>query len=138
MIRVYWLVILLLPPTPCSIPPVWVLYGPEADLIADQLPADAEFGHASYYGDDFIGRKTASGEHYQPHKMTAAHPSRPFGQRVRVCRQNRPRHCVIVRVNDRGPFVPGRIIDLSHSAAQQLGLIEPGLGRVMVHAAELP
>ena len=68
--------------------------------------------------------------------MTAAHRTRAFGETVQVCRQNNPKRCVIVRINDRGPFIKGRVIDLSRSAAEQLGIIEHGLENVMVHSVD--
>ncbi len=75
-------------------------------------------GEASWYGPGFQGRRTANGERYDMYAMTAAHRSLPFGTRLRVCRGER---CVVVRINDRGPFVGGRVLDLSKAAAQQLG-----------------
>lgn len=126
-------IILLITPAPSSIPKVWIMTQPESSYIVDLLPADIEYGEASYYADKFIGNTTASGERYLPYKLTAAHRSRPFGEMVKVCRQNRPKRCVIVQINDRGPFVRGRIIDLSHSAAKKIGLRKRGLDNVMLH-----
>ena len=86
-------------------------------------------GVASYYGKRFHGRRTASGERFDMHGMTAAHRTLPFGSRVRV---TNPRNgqSVVVRINDRGPFHGDRIIDVSRAAATDLGLIGPGKGMV--------
>ena len=78
-------------------------------------------GHASWYGPGFHGRRTASGETFNTNALTAAHRSLPFGTRVRVVNEKTGRS-VIVRINDRGPFIGGRIIDLARSAAQQIGM----------------
>ncbi len=90
-------------------------------------------GIASWYGADFAGRPTASGERFNPRDMTAAHPSLPFGTFVRVTNTHNGRQ-VIVRVNDRGPFVAARIIDLSEQAAKQLDMILTGTAPVIVEA----
>ncbi len=82
-------------------------------------------GRASYYHDDFEGRRTASGEQFRQDRFTAAHPTLPLGTRVRVINLDNGRS-TIVRINDRGPYVPGRIIDLSRAAASELGMIERG------------
>jgi len=86
-------------------------------------------GIASYYGGKFHGRRTASGERFDMHAMTAAHPVLPFGTQVQVRRLKTGR-AVTVRINDRGPFVKGRIIDLSYAAAKQLGMLNDGLAKV--------
>ncbi|GGA45449.1 septal ring lytic transglycosylase RlpA family protein [Pelagibacterium lentulum] len=86
-------------------------------------------GTASWYGGKFHGRRTANGETYNMHALTAAHPSLPFGTQVVVTNQNNGR-TVVVRINDRGPFTGGRIIDLSHKAANQIGMINSGTARV--------
>jgi rare lipoprotein A len=82
-------------------------------------------GRASYYGRGFAGRKTASGERFDPNAMTAASPSLPFGTRVRVSRANG--HSVTVRINDRCGCPGGRIVDLSEGAARKLGMIKEGV-----------
>lgn len=90
-------------------------------------------GQATYYGDKFAGRKTASGERYQPEALTAAHRTLPFGTRVRVKRLDGDGEVVCVRINDRGPFgKASRIIDLSKSAAKQLAMLRAGVVRVEV------
>lgn len=88
-------------------------------------------GLASWYGEPFHGRRTASGEIFDMNELTAAHKTLPFGTRVRV------RHAatgkeVTVRINDRGPHAPGRIIDLSRAAASTLGIVQGGVGRVLL------
>lgn len=81
----------------------------------------AQIGKASWYGPGFHGRRTASGERFNSHAHTAAHRTLPFGTVVRVTSQRNGRS-VIVRINDRGPFIRGRIIDLSRASALALGL----------------
>jgi rare lipoprotein A len=90
-----------------------------------------EVGVASYYGKAFHGRRTANGETYDMHALTAAHPSLPFGSRVRVTSLANGRS-VVVRINDRGPHVKGRVIDLSHKAAKELGFLDRGTTKVRV------
>jgi rare lipoprotein A len=84
-------------------------------------------GLASWYGPHFHGRRTASGERFDAHALTAASRTYPFGTRLRVCRRSR---CVVVRVNDRGPYVRGRELDLSRGARQALGFY--GVTRVTI------
>ena len=86
-------------------------------------------GVASWYGGRFHGRKTANGERYDMHKLTAAHKTLPFGTKVRVT-NSRTGQSVVVRINDRGPFVGSRVIDLSRGAASAVGMIEAGVARV--------
>jgi rare lipoprotein A len=88
-----------------------------------------QVGTASWYGQDFVGKPTASGEDYDMFDMTAAHPTLPLGSYVRVTNLRNGR-AVVVKVNDRGPIVPGRIIDLSYGAAQTLQFEKRGLQRV--------
>jgi rare lipoprotein A len=88
-------------------------------------------GMASWYGPGFHGRLSASGERFNQNAMTAAHRTLPFGTRVRVINQNNGRS-VIVRINDRGPFVRGRIIDLSVEAARKIGMYGSGIAPVEV------
>jgi len=76
---------------------------------------------ATYYGHEFAGHRTASGERFNPNALTAAHRTLPFGTHVRVTNSRNGRS-VIVRINDRGPFVKGRTIDLSSAAAQAIGI----------------
>ena len=88
-------------------------------------------GVASWYGPGFHGRQTANGERYNMNDMTAAHKSLKFGTRVKVTNQTNGLS-VVVRINDRGPYVGSRIIDLSKSAAQALDMIGPGTASVTV------
>lgn len=92
-----------------------------------------ETGRASWYGPDFHGRRTASGEVYNMEAMTAAHKTLPINTWVQVTNLENGREAR-VRVNDRGPFVDGRVIDLSRAAARKLGVIGPGTARVRVRA----
>ena len=85
-----------------------------------------ETGRASWYGKAHHGQRTASGEPYDMNALTCAHPTLPFGTRLRVVNLDNDRE-VEVRVNDRGPVTPGRIVDLSYAAARALGAIGPGL-----------
>ena len=86
-------------------------------------------GVASYYGRRFHGRLTANGERFNMRAMTAAHKTLPFGTMVRVTNPSNGRS-VVVRINDRGPFIPGREIDLSRGAAEAIGMIQRGHARV--------
>jgi rare lipoprotein A len=90
-------------------------------------------GVASWYGKEFHGRKTSSGEIYNMHEKTAAHKTLPFGTYLKVENLSNQRE-VIVKVNDRGPFVKGRIIDLSFAAGKEIGLIDPGVTKVRLVA----
>jgi len=92
-------------------------------------PAFEEVGNASYYAHKFHGRKTASGERYDETAMTAAHRRLDFGTRIRVTDLESGRS-VVVRINDRGPHIKGRIVDLSYAAAKKLGMIRKGVVRV--------
>lgn len=80
----------------------------------------------SWYGPGFHGKLTANGERYNQNGLTAAHKSLPFGTRLKVCFKR----CAVVRVNDRGPYIHGRSIDLSKGAADAIGLTNSGVGRV--------
>jgi rare lipoprotein A len=93
-------------------------------------------GTASWYGPGFHGRQTANGEIYDQYEMTAAHPSLPLGSRAMVTNLSNG-HAVEVRVNDRGPFVGGRVIDLSYAAAHAIGMVGPGTAPVRIEVLEL-
>lgn len=101
--------------------------GPETSQAGHPLG----LGKASYYAHKYNGRQTASGETYDMYAMTAAHRDLPFGTPIRVTNLQNGRS-VVVRVNDRGPFKPGRIVDVSLAAAEQLGLILNGTADVQV------
>ncbi len=92
-------------------------------------PAAKAGGMASFYGFDFAGRLTANGERYNPMGMTAASKTLPFGTVVRVTNRNNGRS-VVVRINDRGPFIAGRVIDLSQGAAGVVGMLNSGVAPV--------
>ena len=92
-------------------------------------PAYDTVGMASFYGKKFHGRKTANGERFNMNAMTAAHKRLAFGTMVRVTHVQNGRS-VVVRINDRGPFSKGRIIDLSYAAAKKLGMISQGVAKV--------
>lgn len=94
-----------------------------------------QVGTASWYGEFFEGKETASGEPYNMYDLTAAHPTLPLGSLVKVTNLHNDR-VVYVRINDRGPIVPGRIIDLSYSAAQALRFTHKGLQRVRLEVVE--
>lgn len=101
------------------------LYVPEYDPSYDRV------GIASWYGDAFHGRPTANGERFDKERISAAHPTLPLPSRVRVTNLENGRS-IELRVNDRGPFVDDRLIDLSEAAARELGFVERGLARVRV------
>ncbi len=107
------------------------------DILMPSLPASAvssdpiERGQASWYGKRFHGRRTASGERFDMHALTAAHPTLPFGRLVCV-RGVHTGMTVLVRINDRGPHTRGRIIDLSYAAAKALNLMDKGIKEVEV------
>lgn len=98
---------------------------------APAVSAQALSGQASWYGPGFHGRTTASGEAFNMHALTAAHPTLPFGTRVRVTNE-RTGASVVVRINDRGPHVRGRIIDLSREAAGEIGMLRSGVAPVRI------
>lgn len=93
--------------------------------------AKRESGVASYYGPEFAFRRTASGEMFDPKDMTAAHRTLPFGTRIRVTNLGNGRR-VVLRVNDRGPYRKGRVVDVSHAAARKLGFSQRGIARVRI------
>jgi rare lipoprotein A len=95
-----------------------------------------QFGQASWYGKDFHGRRTANGEIYNMYKISAAHKTLPLGTRVRVTNRRNGKS-VVVRINDRGPFVKGRIIDLSYGAAKSLDMVAEGVVPVKVEVLAL-
>jgi len=112
---------------------------PDAGRPATPAPGTtapkAQTGRASWYGEPHHGRKTASGEIYDMTQMTAAHRTLPLGTHVRVTNLGNGRS-VVVRINDRGPYVGGRIIDLSQAAARELGAIGAGVVSVRVEVLE--
>jgi len=133
------------PPSPGALPPgsppplgtqrpyqingVWYYPIPSAEGFREE-------GYASWYGRDFHGRATACGEPFDMYAMTAAHKILPIGTHVKVT-DKRTGRSIIVRINDRGPFVAGRIIDLSYEAARALGIHNDGLAPVIVEAVRV-
>lgn len=114
---------------PYQIKGIWYYPIPSAEGYVEE-------GMASWYGEDFHGKPTSCGEPYDMWAMTAAHKTLPLGTHVKVSNLDNGRS-VLVRVNDRGPFVQGRIIDLSCKAAQEIGSAKPGLARVRVEAVQV-
>ena len=100
-----------------------------ADVATDNPETDIGGGTASYYGNELAGNRTANGERFNPRDLTAAHRTLPFGSMVRVTNISNG-DSVIVRINDRGPFSHGRVIDVSHAAAQEIGMHRSGTARV--------
>jgi len=98
-------------------------------LFSDQI------GYASWYGGKFQGRKTANGEIFDTYKFTAAHKTLPFDTIVKV-KNHETGKTTVVRINDRGPFIQGRIIDLSYAAAKEIGMIESGVAKVSLEIIE--
>jgi len=110
------------PATPAPIVPP----APEPPSSGDTAISTQQRGRISMYGNDFAGRKTASGETFDPSALTMAHRTLPFGTRVRVTNLDNQRSVEVV-VNDRGPFVAGRIADLSEAAARRIGMVAKGV-----------
>lgn len=104
-------------------------------IFSLSISAQVQKGKASYYADKFEGRLTASGEKYKHSKLTAAHKVLPFGTIVKVTNEKNGRS-VEVKINDRGPFVEGRIIDLSKSAAEKLDFILDGIANVTIEVVD--
>lgn len=108
---------------------------PEATVATEEEPVLVARGVASYYADRFHGRMTANGETFDMTELTAAHRTLPFDTWVRVTNLSNGQQ-VVVRINDRGPYIDGRIIDLSKGAAEEIGMIEPGITEVKIEAFE--
>lgn len=104
-------------------------------LLTTLAFAQTQTGKASFYADKFEGRPTASGEKYKHNKLTAAHKTLPFGTKVRVT-NTANNQTVDVIINDRGPYVDGRVIDLSKSAAEKLGFVNLGLADVKIEVID--
>lgn len=110
----------------------YVIYGIRYEPLQDHQGFSQE-GRASWYGKDFHGKATSSGERYNMHAFTAAHKTLPLGVFVRVQNKSNGKETV-VRVNDRGPFVSGRIIDLSYAAAKEIDMVGAGTAPVAIEA----
>jgi len=124
----------------------WVLFGsgcaikkvvPPPPAIPPSAIPKVQYGWASWYGEEFHGRPTASGSIFDMYQLTAAHNTLPLGTKVLVTNLQNGR-CATVIVNDRGPFVPGRVIDLSYAAAKALGMVEEGLAWVRIEVLDFP
>lgn len=105
-------------------------------LLTGEAAKELQRGQASWYSPSVQGRRTASGERYDMYALTAAHKTLPFGTVVRVRSLQVPGREVDVRINDRGPFAPGRVIDLSQAAAEALGLLALGVTEVSLNVPE--
>ena len=99
--------------------------------VSGPVVVSVQQGKASYYGSPHHGRKTASGEPFNKNALTGAHRSLPFGSLVRVTNLNNQKS-IVVRINDRGPYAKGRIIDLSEQAARQLNMVGAGVAQVKI------
>jgi rare lipoprotein A len=113
-----------------------------ADLAEPTIPSDAtplatETGRASWYGPPYHNRRGSNGEVYNMHAMTAAHRTLPLGSIVRVTNL-KTGHAVLVRITDRGPFIPGRVLDLSLAAARKIDVYLPGVAEVKVEVMQTP
>lgn len=97
-----------------------------------------EEGIASFYADSFDGQMMANGAFYNPEELTCAHPTAPLGSIMKIARKDNPDQSVIVRVVDRGPYVKGRIVDLSKRAAKELGMLHMGIADVVVGIIKKP
>src|SRR5258705_10591765 len=103
---------------------------PHKDLPSSNVQP-AHVGEASWYGPGFEGKKTASGDIFEDSKLTAAHKTIPLGSKAKITNLTNGK-TVEVKINDRGPFIEGRIVDLSHAAATSLGIIERGIAKVQI------
>ena len=112
---------------------IGTIFSLPSDSPKNENPFFGTRGTASFYADQFQGRRTANGETFNMHELTAAHRSLPFGTWVKVTNLNNGKD-VIVRINDRGPYVKGRIIDLSVGAAKELGIVQSGIVQVKLEA----
>jgi rare lipoprotein A len=116
---------------PATEPPAKAAADNRPALLAGEFAKEFQRGHASWYGPGFQGRRTASGERFDMQGLTAAHRTLPFGTMVRVHSLVNGRY-VDVRITDRGPFSHSRIIDLSHAAAEELGMLGLGFKEVLL------
>ncbi len=112
--------------------PVGVVRRHDAPAHTDIAATAGGGGLASFYTE---GTKTANGETFNTHELTAAHPTLPFGTKLRVTNVTTGQ-TVTVRVNDRGPYVPGRVVDVSYSAAEQLGMVKGGVAKVKLDVVQ--
>jgi rare lipoprotein A len=108
---------------------------PAAERAERPRQPQGQLVKVSWYGANFAGKPTASGEPYDPEELTLAHRTLPLGTRVRITNPENGKS-VVARVNDRGPFVAGRTADLSRAAARQLGILEDGVGQVRLQVVD--
>ena len=121
------------PPPPVVAPQVKVVAPQVKEEVPNaERPRAEQVGNASWYGPAHDGKETASGETFDPKKLTAAHPTLPLGSKAVVTNLETGKS-VTVTINDRGPYVKGRKIDLSRAAAQQIGMGKKGVARVKIH-----
>ncbi len=113
---------------PPAAPPPAAAPAPKAPAA---LAGDAMSGTAAWYGSKFNGRRTASGQRFNAAALTAAHPSLPFGSKIKVTNTKNQRSVVVV-INDRGPTTPGRMLDVSRAAATRLGFVRAGTTEVLL------
>jgi len=114
-----------------------IVYRDQLFALSDRAASDGMAGIASWYGDHWQGRKTASGTRFDVKKLTAAHRTLPLNTQVRVTNLENGKS-VIVLVNDRGPYIDGRVIDLSTAAARRLGMVRKGLVPVSIEIIGAP
>jgi rare lipoprotein A len=124
-------------PVVASTPPPVLVSPPPPPTPAPPAPVYEQTGVASWYGSDFQGRKTASGEVFDMYGLSAAHRTLPLGTVIHVTNLENSKS-VVVTVNDRGPFVANRVLELSYGAARELGFVAQGTARVSIEATELP
>jgi rare lipoprotein A len=103
--------------------------------VGEEYILESEIGTASFYGREFVGRTTSSGEPFDPLALTAAHNTYPLGTIVKVINLKN-NESVIVRINDRGPLMKGRIIDLSQGAAERIKMVQDGVATVRIEVLE--
>ena len=103
----------------------------KSEFSTKEQPGNVNYMVTSYYGDKFHGRITANGEIFDMNQMTGAHKTLPFGTKLRVTNEDNGKY-VIIRINDRGPWVKGRELDISKAAAQEIGLIPYGVKKLKV------
>ena len=125
------------PPTVAQSGPKVTANSPELEISADTKPLFIETGIASWYGAPYHNRRGSNGEVYDMHAMTAAHRTLPLGSIVRVTNLQ-SQQSAIVRITDRGPFIQGRILDLSEAAAKKIGMLERGTARVQIEVLKTP
>jgi rare lipoprotein A len=124
-------------PARTSVPSGVPVATPAATPATSVRPGHTETGIASWYGNPYHGRRTASGEIYDMEQLTAAHPTLPFQTFIEVTNLDNGKR-VTVRITDRGPFAKGRILDLSHAAARAIEMLGPGTARVRLKVVKAP